>query len=901
MAASENDAQDESESARERRHSFAHEVVQTSAMDCGPAALKSLLEGFGIRAHYGRLREACHTTVDGSSIDTLEDLARRLGLDATQMLLPVEHVLLRESETLPALVVVRLPSGLTHFVVVWRILGPWVQVMDPGRGRRWMSKRDFLRDLYLHEMPAPAADFAAWTREPGFLDPLRVRLHRLGVRDASQRIAAASAGEDWRPLCALDACARATEQLLSGKVFSCARSARAFACLLDGVSKGGASEFVPETLWTARPAAEPEQDGKPRLLVRGALALRVAGLSADQPAETLPPELAAVLADDQPGPARNLVEFLRADGLLRFLPIVAGLALAGVETVVESLLFRSAIDIGQRLPLFEQRLAAAGALVLFLAALFFVEWPLARTLWAVGSRLEMLLRQAFLRKLPLLGDRYFQSRPISDMAERAHLLHWLRLLPGQGGQLLRTICELLTTTAGVIWLYPSGAALVLALAGLMLVLPLCCQPALVERDLRMRGHAGGLARFYLDALLGLSAVRAHTAEPALRAEHGGRLREWARAARDATRLAVLVDTAQGLLGFGLAAIIVFRYLVSASGSGWAILIVYWVFMLPSLGQEIAFLIQQYPQHRNVTLRLLEPLSAPESAVEAEDRSLPQSAATGVAVDLRDVRVKAAGNEILAVDTLTLAAGEHVAIVGSSGAGKSSLVGLLLGWYRPDVGVVRVDGQELRGRWLDELRRQTVWVDPAVQLWNRSLLENLRFGSDGEHRAVGDAVEAAQLDEVLARLPMGLQTPLGAGGALLSGGEGQRVRLGRAVCRGAARLVIFDEPFCGLERSRREDLLKAARARWAAATFLCITHDVSQTLDFPRVLVVDKGRVVEDSAPKQLASQADTRFAHLLAAEVRARARLEGPEWRHLRLDQGKLAERTLSRAQGEPT
>ena len=62
-------------------------------MDCGPAALKSLLEGFGIRAHYGRLREACHTTVDGSSIDTLEDLARKLGLDAAQMMLPVEHVL----------------------------------------------------------------------------------------------------------------------------------------------------------------------------------------------------------------------------------------------------------------------------------------------------------------------------------------------------------------------------------------------------------------------------------------------------------------------------------------------------------------------------------------------------------------------------------------------------------------------------------------------------------------------------------------------------------------------------------------------------------------------------------------------------------------------------------------
>jgi ATP-binding cassette subfamily B protein len=899
--ASDDQAQGEPESARERRSFFAHEVVQTSGMDCGPAALKCLLEGFGIHAHYGRLREACHTTVDGSSIDTLEDLAGKLGLDAMQMMVPVEHVLMRESEALPALVVVRLPSGLTHFVVVWRVLGRWVQIMDPGRGRRWMRKSDLVRDLYVHQMPVLAADFGAWTREPGFLDPLRLRLQRLGVPDAGARVAAAAAGEQWRPLCALDACARATERLCSGKVVARGRAARAFDRLLEDAVKGGVSELVSETLWTARPAAEPGKDGQAMLLLRGALALRVSGLAEDKSAEALPPELAAVRADDQPGPARKLVEFLRADGLLRFVPIVAGLALAGAGTVVESLLFRSAIDIGQRLALFEQRLAAAGALLVFLVALFFVEWPLARALWAAGSRLEMRLREAFLRKLPLLGDRYFQSRPISDMAERAHLLHWLRLLPGQGGQLVRTTCEMITTTAGVLWLYPSGAPLVLTLVGLMLVLPLCCQPALVERDLRMRGHAGGLARFYLDALLGLSAIRAHTAEPALRAEHGGRLREWARAARDAARLAVLIETAQGLLGFGLAAVVVFHYLVSASGSGWAILIVYWVFMLPSLGQEIAFLIQQYPQHRNVTLRLLEPLSAPESTAEADDQPVPRSAAAGVAVDLRDVRVKAAGNEILAVDKLSLAAGEHVAIVGSSGAGKSSLIGLLLGWYRPDVGVVRVDGQDLRGRWLDELRRQTLWVDPAVQLWNRSLLENLRFGSKGEHGAVGDAVEAAQLDEVLARLPMGLQTSLGAGGALLSGGEGQRVRLGRAICRGAARLVVFDEPFCGLERSRREDLLAAARVRWATATFLCITHDISQTMDFPRVLVVDKGQVVEDGAPKRLASQADTRFARLLMAEVRARARLDGPEWRHLRLDKGQITERAPSRTPGGGT
>jgi ABC-type bacteriocin/lantibiotic exporter with double-glycine peptidase domain len=113
------------------------EVVQTSAMDCGPAALKCLLEGFGIAASYGRLREACQTDVDGTSIDTLEEVAVQLGLEAEQVMLPMDHVLLPEAQVLPAIVVVRLPSGVTHFVVAWRCHGGVVQLMDPAIGRRW--------------------------------------------------------------------------------------------------------------------------------------------------------------------------------------------------------------------------------------------------------------------------------------------------------------------------------------------------------------------------------------------------------------------------------------------------------------------------------------------------------------------------------------------------------------------------------------------------------------------------------------------------------------------------------------------------------------------------------------------------------------------------------------------
>jgi ATP-binding cassette subfamily B protein len=214
--------------------------------------------------------------------------------------------------------------------------------------------------------------------------------------------------------------------------------------------------------------------------------------------------------------------------------------------------------------------------------------------------------------------------------------------------------------------------------------------------------------------------------------------------------------------------------------------------------------------------------------------------------------------------------------------------------------VLVDGRPLAGSELARLRRHTTWVDPTVQLWNKPLLDNLRYGMEGERKSIGDAVEAADLDEVLARLPMGLQTGVGANGALLSGGEGQRVRLARGICRGTPSLVILDEAFCGLERARRSALLFAARRRWQSATLLCITHDIAETLSFSRVLVIEGGTIVEDGAPEALAAEAASRYAHLLAAEKRALARLTGSEWRRFRVESGYVGAEWAERPAREP-
>ena len=127
-------------------------------------------------------------------------------------------------------------------------------------------------------------------------------------------------------------------------------------------------------------------------------------------------------------------------------------------------------------------------------------------------------------------------------------------------------------------------------------------------------------------------------------------------------------------------------------------------------------------------------------------------------------------------------------------------------------------------------------------------------------------------------------------ATLSGGEGQRVRLGRAMMRPKSKLVILDEPFRGLDRERRRALLKRARELWKQATILCVTHDVGETGSFSRVIVIEGGRVVEDGAPAHLAARPGSRYAALLEAETAVREGLwSSATFRRLRFERGRLA------------
>jgi ABC-type bacteriocin/lantibiotic exporter with double-glycine peptidase domain len=894
---------------RPRRRFFAPEVVQTSGMDCGPAALGCLLAGFGIQASYGRLREACQTDVDGTSIDTLDDIARSLGLDAEQTMLPVDHLLIAEAEALPAIVVVRLPNGFTHFVVVWRRVGPFVQLMDPAVGRRWVRVERFLDEVYVHSQRLPANAWRDWASTDGFIAPLRKRLSDLDCeREGTGWIENARADPTWRGLSKLDAAIRLGAALVRSGAVRRGREARG---VIEGLLQDAEKRTaIPERFFCVSDEAAPGESApdEGEIILRGAVLLRVHGKLSETETASAPAErdLAHALAEPAPRPFRDLYRLARDGGHLGFAGIATAIALAAAGTALEALLFRGFLELGRKLGAVTERIGIALALVSFSALLLAVELGVVSRLVRTGRRLECRLRAAFLAKLPRLSDRYFHSRPVSDMAERSHAIHTVRELPRLVGGLIGAGAGLVVTALAISWLDPASAPLALIGAGAAIALPALFRPVLEERDLRLRTHSGTLKRFAYDALRGLSAVRAHGAERSIAREQEGLLLDQARTGRSVLRAVLGLELSQALIGYGFAFAIVFLHVLRTSELAGALLLAYWSLQLPILGSELAGLARQLPIHRNRSLRLLEPLGAREGerhdAVDAAPRLVSMNAA---AIRLGGVRVVAAGHTILDGIDLDIAPGAHVAIVGRSGSGKSSLLGLLLGWHEAAAGEITVDGEPLDARRLEALRDESVWIDPAVQLWNRSLVANITYGSESrqipssgktDHETaptggIGDILESAELYSVVERLPDGLQSRLGEGGGLISGGEGQRVRLARGLHRDRVRLALLDEAFRGLDRAARRRLLGRMRRRFARATFLCVTHDVEETLEFERVLVLEEGRIVEDGAPRALALDPASRYRSLLDAEREVRTGLwSAASWRHVRLETGTLDE-----------
>ena len=202
-------------------------------------------------------------------------------------------------------------------------------------------------------------------------------------------------------------------------------------------------------------------------------------------------------------------------------------------------------------------------------------------------------------------------------------------------------------------------------------------------------------------------------------------------------------------------------------------------------------------------------------------------------------------------TLHIPAGQKVGLVGRSGAGKSTVLALLQRLYDPERGHVLIDEQDIAEVALESLRRAIAVVHQDVALFHRSVAENLRYGRPGaSDEEVQRAADAAFCTEFITRLPQGFATIIGERGSKLSGGQRQRLAIARAfLCE--APIVLLDEATSSLD-SESEELVQEALTRLVEGrTVIAVAHRLSTLRAFDRIVVMERGTIVEDGAPAEL--------------------------------------------------
>jgi ATP-binding cassette subfamily B protein len=210
-----------------------------------------------------------------------------------------------------------------------------------------------------------------------------------------------------------------------------------------------------------------------------------------------------------------------------------------------------------------------------------------------------------------------------------------------------------------------------------------------------------------------------------------------------------------------------------------------------------------------------------------------------------------GKDLLRDINIKIRPGEHVALVGPSGGGKTTLFSLILRLYDPQQGRVTIDGRDIRDFTLESLRGQISVVLQDNVLFATSARENIACGAQGpSFEEIQDAARLANAHDFILNLPNGYDTVLGERGVTLSHGQRQRLAIARAAIR-RAPILILDEPATGLDRKNEREVLNALERLYGARTTFLITHDPHHAATADTILYLERGRIVESGNHDEL--------------------------------------------------
>jgi ATP-binding cassette subfamily B protein len=227
-----------------------------------------------------------------------------------------------------------------------------------------------------------------------------------------------------------------------------------------------------------------------------------------------------------------------------------------------------------------------------------------------------------------------------------------------------------------------------------------------------------------------------------------------------------------------------------------------------------------------------------------------------------------GVEVLHAIRLAATSGQRIALVGPSGAGKSTLISLLLRLYDPSSGRVWIDGRDARDYKLAELRGQMSMVPQEVLLFGGSIADNIAYGKPGASREeIEEAARQANAHDFIQTFPERYATLVGERGVKLSGGQRQRVAIARAILKNPS-ILILDEATSSLDSESERLIQEALETLMQGRTSFIIAHRLATVRHVDRIVVIDRGRVVESGTHEELQTVVDGTYQRLAALQFR---------------------------------
>jgi ATP-binding cassette subfamily C protein CydCD len=502
----------------------------------------------------------------------------------------------------------------------------------------------------------------------------------------------------------------------------------------------------------------------------------------------------------------------------------------------------------------------------------------------MAYRLLNDMRLALYRKLDALAPAYLTRRRSGDLVAVA--THDVELIEYFFAHtvtpvLVAIIVPLCVLATLIAFGWPLAVALVPFLFYAALS-PVIRRGRIDQLGSRAREVSGDLSAHTVDSIQGIGEIVAFQRERARGEELGSRARNYLEA-----RMPFLADLAregalhEAVTGLGGLAIVAVGASLVASGRLEAPMLPLLTLLALSAFVplwEVSQVGRQLADTLGATRRVhaihSEPVPVQDGSgvsVEASDAGMRVAArASAPAIELRDVTFTYPGRRRPALDgvSLTVPVGTTVALVGSSGAGKTTIAHLCLRFWDPDKGQIRLAGHDLRNWRLDDLRREIALVAQDTYLFNDSLRANVMLArptaSETELRA---AIESASLGDLIESLPDGLDTRVGERGQQLSGGQRQRVAIARAFLKDAP-VLILDEATSHLDAVNEAVVRQALEALTRGRTTLVIAHRLSTVRDADLIAVLHEGRIAETGRHEGLLS-AGGLYARLVARQVSA--------------------------------